>query len=136
MITPCGGSQPGSFAGLGIKEQKVIRRINTGEVLSQALVHNKIAYLCGVTAPDKSVDLEDQTRQVFKRIDDLLREAGSDKTKILTATIWLAEIESRPAMTKIWKEWLPAGQLPPRAAMEAVLGDGILVEVMLQAACD
>ena len=114
----------------------MIRRINTGEVLSQALVHNKIAYLCGVTAPDKSVDLEDQTRQVFKRIDDLLREAGSDKTKILTATIWLAEIESRPAMTKIWKEWLPAGQLPPRAAMEAVLGDGILVEVMLQAACD
>jgi enamine deaminase RidA (YjgF/YER057c/UK114 family) len=114
----------------------VIRRINTGEVLSQAVVHNNIAYLCGVTALDRTLDVEGQTRQVFKRIDDLLREAGSDKNKILTATIWLADINARPAMTKIWKEWLPANSLPARAAMEAVMGDGILVEVMLQAACD
>lgn len=114
----------------------MIRRIKTGEVLSQAVVHNNIAYLCGITAPDKTADLEGQTRQVFKRIDDLLLEAGSDKSKILTATIWLVDIAGRPAMTKIWKEWLPAGELPARAAMEAVLGDGILVEIMLQAACD
>ncbi len=114
----------------------MIERINTGEVLSQALVHNNIVYLCGVTAPDKTANLEGQTRQTFEKIDDLLRQAGSDKTKILTATIWLADIQTRPEMTKIWKEWLPAGQLPPRAAMEAVLGDNILVEVMLQAACD
>ena len=114
----------------------MIRRINTGEVLSQAVVHNNIAYLCGVTAPDKTTGLEDQTRQIFKRIDDLLHEAGSDKSRILTATIWLADIRARPAMTQIWKEWLPAGVLPARAAMEAVLGDGILVEIMLQAACD
>lgn len=114
----------------------MIRRIKTGEVLSQAVVHNKIAYLCGVTAPDKTKDFEDQTRQVFQKIDDILQEAGSDKTRILTATIWLADIGMRPVMTQIWKEWLPAGQLPPRAAMEAVLGDTILIEVMLQAACD
>lgn len=114
----------------------MIRRINTGEVLSQAVVHNNIAYLCGVTAPDKTAGLEDQTRQVFKRIDDLLREAGSDKSRILTATIWLASIADRPTMTKIWRDWLPAADLPARAAMEAVMGDGILVEVMLQAACD
>lgn len=114
----------------------MIRRINTGEVLSQALVHNNIVYVCGMTATDRTKVLEDQTRQVLKRIDDVLREAGSDKSKILTATIWLADIETRPAMTQIWREWLPAGLLPPRAAMEAVLGDGILVEVMLQAACE
>jgi len=115
---------------------EMIRRINTGEVLSQAVVHDNIVYVCGMTAPDKTKGLEDQTRQVFKRIDDILREAGSDKSKILTATIWLADIGTRPAMTQIWKEWLPSGVLPARAAMEAVLGDGILVEVMLQAACD
>jgi enamine deaminase RidA (YjgF/YER057c/UK114 family) len=121
---------------LSEKERSVIRRINTGEVLSQAVVHNNIVYVCGMTATDRTKDLEDQTRQVFKRIDDILHQAGSDKSRILTATIWLADIEKRPAMTHIWKEWLPAGQLPARAAMEAVLGDGILVEVMLQAACD
>lgn len=117
-------------------EQNVIKRIKTGEVLSQAVVHNGIVYVCGVTAPDKTKGLEDQTRQVFGRIDDILREAGSDKSRILTATIWLADIATRPAFTQIWKEWLPPGTLPARAAMEAVLGDGILVEVMLQAACN
>jgi enamine deaminase RidA (YjgF/YER057c/UK114 family) len=118
------------------KERSVIRRINTGEVLSQAVVHNNIVYVCGMTATDRTKDVEDQTRQVFKRIDDVLALAGSDKSRILTATIWLADINARPAMTKIWKEWLPAADLPARAAMEAVMGDGILVEVMLQAACD
>ncbi len=114
----------------------MIKRINTGQVLSQAVVHNNIAYVCGMTALDRTKGLEDQTRQVFQRIDDVLREAGSDKSKILTATIWLADIATRPAMTQVWKEWLPSNSLPARAAMEAVLGDGILVEVMLQAACD
>lgn len=114
----------------------MIRRINTGEVLSQVVVHNNVAYLCGVTAPNKTAGMEDQTWQVFKKIDDLLAEAGSDKSRILTATIWLADINTRPAMTKMWKEWLPVGALPARASMEAVMGDNILIEVMLQAACD
>ena len=85
----------------------MIKRINTGEVLSQAVVHNQTVYLCGVTAPDKTKGMEDQTRQVFDKIDELLKAAGSDKSRILTATIWLADINTRPAMTQMWKAWLP-----------------------------
>ncbi len=114
----------------------MIKRINTGEVLSQAVVHNQTVYLCGVTAPDKTKDMEDQTRQVFDKIDELLKLAGSDKSRILTATIWLADINTRPKMTQMWKAWLPAGELPARASLEAVMGDNILIEIMLQAACD
>lgn len=114
----------------------MIKRINTGELVSQAVIHNNIVYVSGLTAPDKTKGIEDQTRQVFKRIEDVLNLVGSDKSKILTATIWLADFETRSAMNEIWKAWLPSAALPARAAMEVELGEGVLIEVMVQAACD
>ncbi len=114
----------------------MIKRINTGELVSQAVIHNNTVYVSGLTAPDKTQDVEGQARQIFGRIDQVLQATGSDKARILTATIWLADFGTRATVNDIWKAWLPKEVLPARAAVEAELGENVLIEVMVQAACD
>jgi enamine deaminase RidA (YjgF/YER057c/UK114 family) len=114
----------------------MIKRINSGELVSQAVIHNNTVYVSGLTAPDKSQGVEGQAQQIFDKIEGVLRAAGSDKTKILTATIWLADFGTRGLVNDIWRAWLPKEILPARAAVEAELGENVLIEVMVQAACD
>ena len=114
----------------------MLKRHHTGDLVSRMVVHNGVAYLSGLTSRDKTKGLADQTREVLERIAEALGEAVSDKGRILTATIWLADFQGKEEVNALWREWLPKGAAPARAAMAVELGEGILVEIMVQAACD
>ncbi|OCW56926.1 RidA family protein [Hoeflea olei] len=97
-----------------------IKRIETGPRMSQAVVHGGLVYLAGqVGAPGASVT--DQTKDVLANIDRLLASVGSDKTKILQATIWLASMDDFAEMNAVWDGWVPQGHTPARATGEAKL---------------
>ena len=107
-----------------------------GKRLSHVLVHNGIAYVTGQVAADRSQTVAGQTAQVLKRIDELLATAGTDKTKILFAQIWLKHaVADFAEMNDVWEQWIPEDALPARATIEANLAaENILVEIALQAA--
>ena len=97
-----------------------IKRIQVGARMSQAVVHNGLAYLAGqVGAPGESVTV--QTQEVLAQIDALLAEAGTDKTRILTAQIWLADMADFAEMNAVWDTWVPQGHTPARWTGEAKL---------------
>jgi enamine deaminase RidA (YjgF/YER057c/UK114 family) len=96
-----------------------IQRIESGARMSQAVVANGLVYLAGQVAPDPSKDVEDQTRQVLGEIDRLLAIAGSGKERILSATIYLADVSTFAAMNRAWEAWVPADAKPARATVEA-----------------
>lgn len=99
----------------------MIQRIDVGPRMSQAAVHNGTVYLAGQVADDTSGGVAAQTRQVLAAIDRLLAEAGSDKTRILSATIYLPDIGSFAEMNSAWDAWVPEGHTPARATVQAAL---------------
>ena len=112
-----------------------ITRLHVGARMSEATIHNGVVYLAGQVAEDPSQDAAGQTRQVLAAIDRLLAEAGSDKTRILQATIFLKSISDFPAMNSVWDVWVPVGQTPARATVEAGLArPEYLVEIKVIAA--
>jgi len=98
-----------------------IRRIDVGPRMSQAVVHGKTVYLAGQVAADPAADVAGQTGQILAQIDRLLATAGTDKTRILSANIWLADIASFADMNRMWDAWVPQGNTPARATTEAKL---------------
>lgn len=98
-----------------------IRRIESGPRMSQAVVANGLVFLAGQVADDTQADVEGQTRQVLAQVDRLLREAGSDKSRILSATVYLADIKTFSAMNRAWDAWVAADAKPARATVEASL---------------
>ena len=99
----------------------MVQRIDVGARMSEATVHNGVCYLAGQIAEDASQDIGGQTRQVLAAIDALLAKAGSDKTKILRAQIYLADIAEFPGMNAVWDGWVEPGYTPARATVEAKL---------------
>ena len=99
----------------------MIQRIEAGPRMSEARIHNGVVYLAGQVPEDTSVDIEGQTRQVLAAIDALLAEAGSDKTRILRAQIYLADIQDFAGMNRAWDAWVVPGNAPSRATVEAKL---------------
>jgi enamine deaminase RidA (YjgF/YER057c/UK114 family) len=98
-----------------------IQRHHIGKRLSEAAIYNNTIYLAGQVAEDSSQDITGQTKQVLAAIDKLLAEAGSDKTKILQLSIFIANMNDFPAMNAVWDEWVVQGATPPRATVEAKL---------------
>jgi enamine deaminase RidA (YjgF/YER057c/UK114 family) len=112
-----------------------IRRLQPGKRMSEAVVHNGTVYLAGQVAADSSQDVTGQTRQVLASIDALLKEAGSDKTKILSAKICLRDISTFAEMNSVWDQWVPVGHTPARATIESRLATPqYLVEIIVVAA--
>lgn len=111
-----------------------IKRIECGPRMSEAVIHNGVVYLAGqVGNPGDSV--ADQTRAVLAQVDRLLAEAGTDKTRILKAQIWLADITDFAEMNAVWDTWVPQGHCPARATGEAKLATpDYKVEVIVVAA--
>jgi enamine deaminase RidA (YjgF/YER057c/UK114 family) len=96
-----------------------IKRIHSGKRMSRVVIHNGIAYLAGLLALQRrGGTVEEQTRDILAMIDRLLADAGSDKSHLLTATIWLADIRTSEEMNLVWDEWLPADCAPARATIE------------------
>jgi enamine deaminase RidA (YjgF/YER057c/UK114 family) len=99
-----------------------IKRIEVGPRMSQAVVHGNTVYLAGQVAqraPGASV--AEQTRDILARIDELLAEAGTDKTKLLSATIWITDMATFNDMNGVWDAWVSPGNTPGRACVEAKL---------------
>ena len=113
----------------------MIERIQPGPRLSQAVIHGDTIYLAGQVAADPSADVAGQTRQVLESIDRLLAEAGSDKTRILSATIYLANIATFAEMNLVWDTWVSPQLTPARATVEARLAASVYkVEIQVIAA--
>lgn len=98
-----------------------IKRFETGPRMSQAVVHGNTVYLAGQVAHDPTADVRGQTVQVLASIDRLLAAAGTDKTRLLSATIYLADIGTFAHMNAAWDAWVPQGHTPARATVEARL---------------
>jgi enamine deaminase RidA (YjgF/YER057c/UK114 family) len=96
-----------------------IKRFETGPRMSQAVVHNGTVYVAGQVA--KGATVKDQTTAVLKQIDALLAAAGTDKTKILSATIWLVNMGTFADMNSVWDPWVSPGNTPARACVESKL---------------
>lgn len=113
----------------------MIKRLQSGLRMSQAVIHGDTVYLAGQVATDPSADVAGQTRQILGEIDRLLAEAGTDKTKVLSATIYLADIGTFAQMNSVWDTWVPAGNTPARATVEARLAaPAYKVEIQVVAA--
>jgi enamine deaminase RidA (YjgF/YER057c/UK114 family) len=97
----------------------LIKRIEPGARMSQAVVANGFVFLAGQVAGDTSADVEGQTRQVLAEIDRLLAAAGTRKDRLLSATIYLADVSTFAQMNKAWEAWVAAEGKPARATVEA-----------------
>jgi enamine deaminase RidA (YjgF/YER057c/UK114 family) len=112
-----------------------IRRINAGSRMSQAVSHGATVYLAGQVADDRSQGTERQTAEVLAKIDSLLGAAGTDKSRILTTTIWLADIGDFDAMNAVWDAWVSRENPPARACVQSALArPEIKVEIQVVAA--
>ena len=100
----------------------MIQRFDVGPRLSEMAVHNGVAYLAGQVPEDGSLDIVGQTREVLQAIDALLARAGTDKSRILQAIVYLADMADFQGMNQAWDEWVAPGDAPPRATVEARLG--------------
>jgi enamine deaminase RidA (YjgF/YER057c/UK114 family) len=95
-----------------------IQRIETGPRMSQAVVHNKTVYLAGqVAGDDVGPSVYDQIRSILANIDRLLAVASSDKSRLLSATIWLTDMDSFSEMNRAWEAWVVPGATPARATV-------------------
>ncbi len=99
----------------------MVQRFDVGARLSEMAVHDGVAYLAGQVAADGSQDITGQTKQVLGAIDALLERAGTDKSKILMAQIFLADLADFAAMNAVWDAWVVPGRTPPRATVQARL---------------
>jgi len=100
--------------------QKIVR-ITPGTRMSQAVVSNGIVFVAGQVARNPGETVDEQTRQITVQIDDLLAAAGSHKTRLLSANIWLTDISTFAEMNAVWDAWVPANMGPARATVQAGL---------------
>src|SRR5207247_5421885 len=98
-----------------------INRIQPGKRLSAAVVHGDTIYIAGQIASDAATDVKGQTQQILKKFDELLAAAGSNKSKLLSATIWLADMRYFDDMNSVWDSWMDPANPPARATVEARL---------------
>jgi enamine deaminase RidA (YjgF/YER057c/UK114 family) len=107
----------------------LIRHESAG-ILSKAVEANGFVFTAGITANDRNKDVGGQTKEILDEIDRILALAGSDKSKIVSATIWVTDIRNRDAMNVEWNAWTGGKNLPGRACIEARLADPkLLVEI-------
>ena len=112
-----------------------VTRHESGPILSLAVEHGDTVYLAGIVAKNLRNDIKGQTEEVLVEIDRLLARAGSSKSKLLSATIWVTDIRNRAPMNEVWTRWVDPKNLPVRACVEAKLADPAgLVEIMVTAA--
>jgi len=112
-----------------------IERVNVEKRLSDMAIYNGVAYLAGQVPDDASLDMQGQTAQVLATIDRLLDTAGTDKSRILMATVYVANMKEFDAMNRAWDAWVAPGNAPPRATVEARLANpDYKVEIVVTAA--
>lgn len=113
-----------------------ITRIETDPRRSRAVVYNGMVFVGGMTADDRSQDIEGQTRQTLAKIEGYLAQAGTDKSRLLTAQIWIKDLERDfEGMNTVWNGWTAPGAAPTRATAQCEMGaPDVLVEIIVTAA--
>jgi len=112
-----------------------VQRFHVGKRMSDIAIHNGVAYLAGQVPDNASQDMGGQTAQVLATIDRLLAEAGTDKTRILMAQVFVANMKEFDAMNQAWDAWVADGHAPPRATIESRLANpDFKVEIVVTAA--
>ncbi|HET9576234.1 MAG TPA: RidA family protein [Usitatibacter sp.] len=112
-----------------------IQRHNIGKRLSEIVVHNGTIYLAGEVPDDTSKDVTGQTEEVLAKIEKNLKQVGSDKTRLLSAQIFLRDMGDFAGMNAAWEKWVPPGHTPARATIQAKLANAeYRVEIMAIAA--
>lgn len=113
----------------------MIKRIQSGPRMSQAVVHGNTVYLAGQVASDTSATVAGQTRQILAAIDQLLESVGTDKKNILAATVYLSDMSTFAEMNSAWDQWVVPGHTPARATVGAPLATpAYRVEIVVTAA--
>jgi len=114
----------------------MIQRLDVGARLSELAVHNGVAYLAGQVPEDLDADIQGQTAQVLAMVDRMLARVGSDKSRILRAEIFLADLAADfDGMNQAWDAWVAPGHAPPRATVQAALANrGWKIEIVVTAA--
>lgn len=106
-----------------------------GPRMSRVVVYGDLVYVAGLTAADASLDIQGQTRQVLERIDEYLAKAGTDKSKLLQAQLWITDMANFKAMNEVWNGWVDPDNAPVRACVRADLArPELLIEIMVTAA--
>ncbi|WP_107852359.1 RidA family protein [Oceanimonas marisflavi] len=112
-----------------------IERQQIGQRMSRIVKHNGTIYLCGQVCKDATQDITGQTTTMLEKVDELLKEAGSDREHILSATIYVKTMADFAAMNAVWDAWVPEGHAPARACVEAAMArPELLVEISVVAA--
>ena len=113
-----------------------LKRINPGKRMSEAVIHNGMAYLAGFVAETaKGRSVREQTADILAQIDATLKKAGTNKSNIVKANIWLTDIATFAEMNEAWDAWVTLGLTPARATVESKLAaPGYDVEIMVEAA--
>lgn len=112
-----------------------IVRLDQNHRRSRAVIAGGVVYLAGQVADDKAGDIGVQTRQALAKVDALLTEAGTDKSRALTAQIWLADMADYDGLNAVWDEWVVPGQTPTRCCGRVELADpAFRVEIVVTAA--
>jgi enamine deaminase RidA (YjgF/YER057c/UK114 family) len=97
-----------------------IERLHVGPRMSQVVIHNKIVYLAGqVAGKARGKNVTEQTQEILATLDALLKEAETDKSRVLSATIWLSDMATFAEMNKAWDDWVVPGATPARATVES-----------------
>ena len=113
-----------------------IERHETGPRMSKAVIHGNTVYLAGIVADNpKGESTAEQTRRILSQIDGFLASAGTNKTKLLSANIWITDMANFAETNAVWDGWVPPGNTPARATVEAKLASpDYKVEIMVVAA--
>lgn len=112
-----------------------IERQETKQRMSRIVKHNGTIYLCGQVCADATKDIREQTQTMLDKVDALLTQAGSTRSHMLSATIYLRDMKDFAAMNEIWDAWVPEGDAPARACVEARMArQELLVEISVTAA--
>jgi enamine deaminase RidA (YjgF/YER057c/UK114 family) len=113
-----------------------IERIAANPRMSGAVVHGGVAYLSGQVAIDhRGGAVADQVAEILQRIDALLADAGSDRSRLLTATLYLSDLAVLPVLNQAWDAWIAPGCAPTRTTIQAVLASPLYaLEIAVTAA--
>ncbi len=112
-----------------------IKRYETAQRMSRAVVHNDTVYLCGQVAKDANEGIKEQTASMLEKVDELLEGLGTDRDHILSATLYIKDMAQFQEMNEIWDNWVNPGMAPARACVEAAMArEELLVEISVIAA--
>tara|TARA_R110002153_G_scaffold3739_4_gene17910 strand:+ start:3649 stop:4104 length:456 start_codon:yes stop_codon:yes gene_type:complete len=112
-----------------------IQRQETKQRMSRIVIHQGTIYLCGQVCADATQDIEHQTQTMLDKVEQLLLDAGSDKEHMLSATLYIKDMQDFAAMNAVWDDWVPEGHAPARACVQASMARAeLLVEISVVAA--